>query len=101
MFYAKFSINGVEKCKLYFDWGEYHFDTFSPDTKIIALIDFTVHGKDYQSRKASVESIGIDWSNSSDVIGLYYSDLAILSDWFYRNGKRYGLLCDFIENGLC
>lgn len=101
MFFAKYITNGTEKSELYFGWDKFHADTFSPDTKIVCLIDFTVHGKDYQSRKASVESIGIDWSNSVDASGLFYSDIAILSDWFYRNGKRYGLLRDFTENGLC
>lgn len=101
MFYAKYAINGEEKCELYFDWGKFHSDTFSPETEVICLIDFTVHGKDYQSRKASVESTGIDWSNSGDTTGLFYSDLALIGDWFYRNGKRYGLLRDFVENGLC
>ena len=101
MFYAKYVINGKEKSELYFDKTKFISDTFNPMTEIVTLIDFTIHGKTYQERKASAESIAIDWSNSGDISGLFMSDLWVLSDWFYRNGKRYGLLEDFTENGLC
>ena len=101
MFFAKYAIDGKEKSELYINHEKFISDTFSPNTEIITLIDFTVHGRTYQEQKASVESIAIDWSNSGDVSGLYMSDLWVLSDWFYKNGKRYGLLKDFTENGLC
>ena len=72
-----------------------------PMVNILVRIDFTIHGKDYKTRKASLEKLAIDWSSSGDTSGLFYSDLCILSDFFRRNGERYGLLTDFIENGLC
>lgn len=101
MFYAKFESHGKEKSALYFDWEEYMVDTFDPNTKPISFIQFNVIGKDYQSRKNHVRNIAVDWSNHADVGDLYMSDLWHISDWFYRNGKRYGLLEEFRENGLC
>ena len=101
MFYARLSTNGQETNKLYFDRKEFITDTFNPDTKVLFVLDFVVHGKGYQNRKSSVRDIAIEWSNNGDVTGLDMSDLWCLSNWFYKNGKRYGFLEEFSENGLC
>ena len=101
MFFAKYVIDGKEKSELYFDHQKFVSDTFNPMTEIVTLIDFTVHGKTYQERKASVKNIAIDWSNSGDTSGLFMDDLWFLSLWFEKNGKRYGFLEEFTENGLC
>jgi len=101
MFFAKYVIDGVEHNTLYFDRSEFIKDTFSPDTQIVSIVDFTVHGKTYRERKSSVEQIAHDWDINGDTSGLYWSDMAVLSDWFYRNGKRYGLIEEFTENGFC
>ena len=100
MFFAKYSINGQEQTGLYYDWEQFHKDTFSPDTEIITLIEFKVHGKDYQSRKAFVENTAIEWSNA-DVEGISYSELQCIGLWFEKMGLRFGLIKDFEENGLC
>lgn len=102
MFFVKIKskTTGEEVNKLYYEYSELYHDTFSPDLDIVTFIRFTIHGKDYHSRKSSLEEIAIDWSNNGDATGLYMSDLWSISDWFYRNGKRYGLLTDFNENGL-
>lgn len=101
MFYSRYITDGRETEKLYFDWDEYHKDTFSPDTKCFEFIEFTIHGKTYQDKKQWLYNIAVDWSNNASLGQLYMSDLCIITDWFYRNGKRYGLLEEFYENGLC
>lgn len=78
----------------------FYSDTFSPLTEYEAVL-FEVHGKTYQERKASAQDIAVSFSNIAYCGGLYWSDLQALSDWFYRFGKRYGLLTEFRENGLC
>lgn len=78
----------------------FYSDTFSPLTEYETVV-FEVHGKTYQERKASAQDIAVSFSNIAYCGGLYWSDLQVLSDWFYRFGKRYGLLTEFRENGLC
>ena len=75
-------------------------DTFSPLTQFEGVL-FEVRGDSYRERKESVRDIAIEFSNIANCGGLTWSDLNILSDWFYRYGKRYGLLTEFRENGLC
>ncbi len=101
MFYARYTIDGAEKEVLYFDNRDFIKDTFSPNTQIDFILDFIIYGKDYQSKKAWLHNLAVEWSNHGDVGSLYMSDLWHISDWFYRNGKRYGLLHEFRENGLC
>lgn len=100
MFFAKYRINNREECGLYYDYEQFHRDTFSPDYEPITFIVFSVHGKDYQSRKESVRSVAIDWSNA-DVEGISYSELQCVGLWFEKQGLRYGLIREFSENGLC
>lgn len=55
----------------------------------------------YEKRKAEVREEAIEWQ--SDVGNHCYScwSLAIKQDYFRRLGKRYGLLREFKENGIC
>lgn len=101
MTYLHCTTAGTEKNVLCIDRSEHENIISMPETEVLTIIDFTIHGKDYKSRKASCEQVAIDFSNDGDTTGLFYSDLWHISDWFYRNGKRYGLLKEFIENGLC
>ena len=97
MFYAKFIINGHEHAELYFNYDKYFSFTFSPDTRVVELIEFITHGKSYQDRKASLHDIAVQWSNA-DSSGLYLDELCDIDDWFFRMGKRYGLREEFKEN---
>ena len=100
MFYAKFSLYGTEHSELYFDHESYFKQTYSPLTKDIVRIDFTIHGKSYQEQKESARDVAIEWSNS-DTSGLSYGEMNIIWDWFDRMARRYGLLREFRENGIC
>lgn len=85
---------------LFYSWTEFYTATFSPLTEYEA-VELKASGKTYRERKTSVEAVAIEFSNIANCGGLYWSDLITLSDWFYRFGKRYGLLAEFRENGLC
>ena len=100
MFFARFNINGQETAQLYDDWATYHHDTFNPETRFISLIDFHAHGNDYQSRKESVRTLAIDWSNEEKQ-DVDFCDQCDISNWFYKYGKRFGLLEEFRENLIC
>ena len=54
----------------------------------------------YAERKANARRIAIDWQLSESDYPYSYGGIAILTDYFYRLGKRFGLLKEFRENGI-
>lgn len=81
-------------------WKEYHTATFSPLIDVLFITDFKVKGNTYEDRKAFVRDLAIDYSNNQSC-GLSWSEVAYVGDMFYKLGKRYGLLKEFKENGIC
>lgn len=86
---------------IYYTYDEVFRDTFSPDTEQLAFFDLKAHGKTYAEKKESVRNNAIAYSNTCGEIDLSYHELAILSNYFAKYGKRYGLLQEFKENGIC
>lgn len=82
------------------DFNAYYNDTWSPCTRATCVIRLQVSGKTYAERKKDLEQKAIEYS-LNQAPGLYWSDLAILQTFFETNGRRYGLLKDFIENAIC
>ena len=95
------NMDGKIESNLYYDWNEWHVDTFSPITEIKAMILFKIKGKNYTERKASLEDLAIEYSNNAGETCLSYGELAEIGNFFEKNGKRYGLLKEFRENGIC
>lgn len=54
----------------------------------------------YAERKANVSEKAIDWQYEASEQDLSYGELAEAGDYFYKMGKRYGLLREFRENGI-
>lgn len=54
----------------------------------------------YAKRKENARQIVIDWQLNESDYPYSYGGMAILTDYFYRLGKRYGLLSEFRENGI-
>jgi hypothetical protein len=54
----------------------------------------------YAERKANARQIAIDWQLNESDYPYSYGGMAILTNYFYRLGKRYGLLKEFRENGI-
>ena len=79
-------------------WDE---DTFSPDTKNINILDLTIKGKTYKERKYFAEEIAKIWQNEFSSLNWSYNELAIMNEYFYKIGKKYGLLKEFKENCIC
>ena len=86
---------------IYFSFEEWNRDTFNPLTEIIGMLDFKIQGKNYTEKKASLEDLAIEFSNNVGNTCLSYGELAEIGNFFEINGKRYGLLKEFKENGIC
>lgn len=57
--------------------------------------------KSYQDMKEQVRQEAIDWLVWTGENSVSYEGLAIASDYFERQGRRYGLLREFRENAIC
>ena len=108
MFIGYYELEGKEHFDIYFysNYGESGYklwfdETFSPNTKNIKLLDFKISGKTYKERKSCLKELAIDWQLQFSVLNWSYGELAIIGEWFNKNGKRYGLLKEFKENCIC
>ncbi|MBP5413556.1 MAG: hypothetical protein J6Y47_09935 [Bacteroidales bacterium] len=54
----------------------------------------------YQERKAAARETAIQWQYENMDYQYSYEGLIILQEYFYKLGKRYGLLTEFRENGI-
>lgn len=56
--------------------------------------------KTYYQRKEAARAEAIEWQLNDSSYPYSYEGLAMVSDYFYTIGKRYGLLREFRENGI-
>lgn len=54
----------------------------------------------YQQQKARAREIAIDWQYESSEKDLSYGELAEAGNYFYKLGRRFGLLKEFRENAI-
>ena len=54
----------------------------------------------YQELKERARQAAIDWQNDNIDFQYSYEGLITLQNYFYKIGKRYGLLKEFRENGI-
>jgi len=105
MFIAKYTIDNIEQYALYYDnsygWDAFHEDTFSPLTKDLTIIILSIKGNSYQERKEYLRDLAITWQHEFSYLSWSYGELATIQDFFYTNGKRYGLIKEFKENAIC
>lgn len=55
----------------------------------------------YYERKEKIRQDAINWQLKCCSNNYSYLELANWNDYFYKLGKRYGLLKEFKENGIC
>ena len=55
----------------------------------------------YATKKAVARQEAIDWQNDLFRDNRSYEELAEAAEHFEKLGKRYGLLKEFRENGIC
>ena len=94
------NIEGKIENYIYYSWQEWHKDTFNPLTEIIGVLVFKVKGTNYAEKKANLEDMAKEWQHNFTDYNWSYGELAEIGDYFYRQGKRYGLLREFKENGI-
>lgn len=54
----------------------------------------------YKELKERARQIAIDWQNTDADFPYSYEGLAMIGEYFYKLGKRFGLLREFRENGI-
>ena len=54
----------------------------------------------YAAGKEKARNIAIEWQYTDGDYPYSYEGLIILQEYFYKIGKRYGLLREFRENGI-
>lgn len=57
--------------------------------------------KTYAERKEMARNDAINWQSDLAINVYSWGELAFWADHFSRLGKRYGLLREFRENGIC
>ena len=55
----------------------------------------------YQKSKEKIRNAAIDWQNSFASCIYSWEEVFEWQDKFRKLGKRYGLLKEFKENGIC
>ena len=56
---------------------------------------------DYQKRKEAARQSAQEWQSEAARLTLSYEGLIITTAHFEKLGRRYGLLREFRENGIC
>lgn len=105
MFIGRYEINGEPHFAVYykneFGYKAWFEDTWSPEVENIMVLNLEIKGENYADKKDCLEGLAIDWQTNFSDLSWSYGELALIEDWFYTNAKRYGLLEEFRENGIC
>lgn len=56
--------------------------------------------KTYQEKKKQARQFAIEWQQGFEQHNYDYYEIKNASKYFYKLGKRYGLLKEFRENGI-
>lgn len=55
----------------------------------------------YETKKEMARREAIDWQNNPFRDSRSYEDMQEAAEYFEKLGRRYGLLKEFRENGIC
>lgn len=55
----------------------------------------------YETKKEMARQEAIDWQNNPFQDSQSYEEIQEAAEYFEKLGKRYGLLKEFRENGIC
>ena len=101
MFYGVFKENGEYVGGVYDGTQVLSTICEEDNVQLVAYFDLKVYGKTYGERKSCIEDQAHIYDDSNNLIDLSYGELAILGDYFEKNGKKYGLYREFKENAIC
>ena len=54
----------------------------------------------YQERKERAREVAMDWQLNEAEKPMYMSEYAEIGEYFYKLGRRFGLLREFRENAI-
>ena len=100
MFLGKYKIDEINVNNIYYDWNQWHAETFRPQTKNIDLLALKVTGKTYQERKASARDLAVMYQLQWSALPWSWGEIAEIGAYFEKIGKRYGLIEEYHENGI-
>ena len=104
MFIAKYDKNGETTFYVYYK-NKYGYKQFVEDifdyVENIEVLDLKVKGNTYEERKNNLYDLAIDYQYNFSSLSWSYGELVEICDFFYKNGKRYGMLKEFKENAIC
>lgn len=90
-----------------YDYEGFYSATWNPDVAEKVLIEEESYvilgrltGKTYAEKQEEVRQKAIDFQRI-DEGGLSWGEVAEIESYFRTYGKRYGLLREFRENGIC
>lgn len=105
MFIGFYRLDNEENFNIYYKnrygYEEWSKDTFSPTCEDITTLDFKITGNNYAEKKEYLRGLAIDYQLYFAGLSWSYGEISEICDWFYKHGKRYGLLKEFKENGIC
>lgn len=55
----------------------------------------------YETKKLAARQEAIDWQNAASLGNQSCTEMQTATEHFEKLGKRYGLLKEFHENGIC
>ena len=99
MIYAYFVVNGKHFQGVFSD-EELNRISFSPEVEMQYSVRLQSRGKDFTRRLAhTIFNMDAEAVNAGADC-LSYGELAILSDFFTKAARRFGLVREFRENGI-
>lgn len=87
---------------IYTNIDKYHNDNFSPLHMPVFVTDFRLSRcGSYAEKKEALYNLALNMQEAMSEVPLSYNEYAIIGEFFERYGKRYGMLKEFRENGIC
>lgn len=93
--------DGVKHDNLFERWEDVHKMAFNPYTVEHTMIEFKIHGYSYKKKKENARQLAIAVSDALADMAISWGELATIQDYFREVGKRFGLLAEFTEKGIC
>ena len=87
---------GKEGVRVFFE----EVEEMGANSAVSVALNPTYYGKRYTDKKEAIRNKAIELSHY-DLEGIGYGELAVIQEFFERYGKRYGLITEFHENGIC
>ena len=101
IYYGVDDVN-IEYSGVVYSYPQLYEATYNPMVEWQVLILDKVSGRTYAEKKAFVHDLAVEWSHMMcNEVEMDYYDLGEIDEWFRKYGRRYGLMDEFKENGIC